>query len=176
MLFRAAMQPASWYKSPRAFRFCACTLLAYSLVGAAPSMLGSLGNIQPSIEILTPNEGVDFKAYTTRLESTVKRNWYAIMPESALLGQKGVVSILFHIRQDGTVHAEDPIIETLSGKKALDDAAFEAIRNSAPFEHLPLEFSGPNIKVRIIFFYNLPVDSRKNIPHHPTFQTLTLPK
>jgi outer membrane biosynthesis protein TonB len=46
-----------------------------------------------------------------------------------------------------------------SGNKALDDAAVVAIRASAPFEHLPQSFKGPNIELRLNFLYNLPLSA-----------------
>jgi periplasmic protein TonB len=42
-----------------------------------------------------------------------------------------------------------PKVEVSSGNKALDEAAVSAIRASAPFEHLPEAFKGPNIDLRL---------------------------
>src|SRR5713226_7621400 len=44
---------------------------------------GTYGN---GYEILTPTEGVDFSDYMARVVAAVRRNWYAVMPESAQLG------------------------------------------------------------------------------------------
>ena len=110
-----------------------------------------------SIEILTPTEGVDFNGYVTRLVKSVKHNWYALMPDAAHDGEKGKVSVRFHIQQDGTILTEEPKLESGSGKGPLDRAAVGAIRASVPFEHLPAGFHGPNIELRFIFLYNLPV-------------------
>jgi hypothetical protein len=41
-------------------------------------------------------------------------------------------------------------------RKALDDAAASAVRDSAPFDPLPESFNGPSIELRLRFFYNLP--------------------
>jgi outer membrane biosynthesis protein TonB len=46
------------------------------------------------------------------------------------------------------LRAREPTVEASSGKKALDNAAIAAIRASAPFEHLPNSFKGPNIELR----------------------------
>jgi outer membrane biosynthesis protein TonB len=114
--------------------------------------------MQPGVSILTPTEGVDFSSYIQRLLATVRRNWYAVMPESALMGEKGIVMITFHIKRDGSVPMPDPVLERTSGEEPLDGAAMSAIRTSSPFEPLPPQFKGPDIQLRFIFFYNLPVD------------------
>ena len=102
-------------------------------------------------QILTPTEGVDFNSYIQRLLATLKHNWYAVMPESVYLGDKGIVSITFKINRDGSVPAPDPNLERTSGKEPLDNAAMSAIRASNPFEPLPSQFKGRIIELRIIF-------------------------
>ena len=114
--------------------------------------------MQPGVSILTPHPGVDFDSYINRLLATVKRNWYAVMPESALMGDKGVVVITFRIKKDGVVPLPDPNLERTSGKEPLDSAAMSSIRTSSPFEPLPTQFKGPEIELRFIFFYNQPID------------------
>jgi TonB family protein len=114
--------------------------------------------MQPGVTILTPTEGVDFNSYINRLLAVVKRNWYAIMPESALMGDKGIVVLTFHINRDGSVSVAEPVLERTSGKQPLDAAAMSSIRASSPFEPLPQQFKGPNIELRFIYFYNLPID------------------
>jgi TonB family protein len=118
-----------------------------------------LGN---QVEILTPTEGVDFSSYMQRLLASVKRNWYAVIPESARMGDKGIVVITFHINKDGTVPMPDPNLERTSGKPPLDIAAMSAIRASSPFEPLPAQFNGPYIELRFIFLYNLRVEDYVN--------------
>jgi outer membrane biosynthesis protein TonB len=115
-------------------------------------------NMQPGVSILTPHPGVDFDSYINRLLATVKRNWYAVMPESAMMGDKGIVVIRFRIKKDGVVPIPDPNLERTSGKEPLDVAAMSSIRTSSPFEPLPPQFKGPEIELRFIFFYNLPID------------------
>ena len=114
--------------------------------------------MQPGAQILTPTEGVDFSSYIQRLLATLKRNWYAVMPESANMGDKGMVSTTFQINRDGSVPPPDPLLERTSGKGPLDNAAMSAIHASNPFEPLPSEFKGPYIRLRIVFLYNLPLD------------------
>jgi TonB family protein len=117
------------------------------------------GGMSGAVQILTPTEGVDFNDYIQRVLASVKRNWYAVMPESAQLGDRGRVVLEFSIHRDGSVPNEDPQRLMGSGKEPLDRAAISAIRSSNPFDHLPTAFSGPEIRLRFIFLYNLPLDA-----------------
>ena len=110
-------------------------------------------------QILTPTEGVDFSDYMARVLARVRLNWYAVMPESAQLGDRGRVVLEFSIRRDGSVPNEDPQRLMSSGKEPLDRAAVSSIRSSNPFDHLPSAFSGPEIRLRFIFLYNLPLEA-----------------
>jgi len=110
-------------------------------------------------QILTPTEGVDFSDYMARVLARVRLNWYAVMPESAQLGDRGRVVLEFSIRRDGSVPNDDPQRLMSSGKEPLDRAAVSSIRSSNPFDHLPPAFSGPEIRLRFIFLYNLPLDA-----------------
>jgi len=116
---------------------------------------GSYGN---GYEILTPTEGVDFSEYMKRVVESVRRNWYAVMPQSAQLGDQGKVMLQFRIMRDGSVPTGDPNTVATSGKEPLDRAAVSAIRSSNPFEPLPPAFSGPSIELRFYFLYNLPIE------------------
>jgi len=107
------------------------------------------------VDILSDTQGVDFSAYIRRLLATLQRNWEAVMPESARMGEQGVVYTTFSINPDGSVSAPDPKLERTSGKDPLDNAAMGAIHASNPFEPLPSQFHGPYLKLRIVFLYNV---------------------
>ena len=124
----------------------------------------SMSDMQLTLEMLSATQSVDFKDYLGRLEASVKRNWFTVMPESALLGRKGIVTLTFHIQRDGTLFADDPKFESVSGTEAFDKAAADAIRTTAPFEHLPAGLQSRNIKLKVVFYYNLPVDLPKGNP------------
>lgn len=109
-------------------------------------------------QILSDTQGVDFSSYIQRLLATLKRNWYAVMPESAMMGDRGIVSTTFKIRPDGSVPPPDPTLERTSGKEPLDNAAMSSIHASNPFEPLPSQFHGPYLELRIYFIYNIPLD------------------
>jgi TonB family protein len=83
----------------------------------------------------------------------VRQNWYAVIPESARLGQKGRVALDFDIQKDGSVPGLD--LAASSGAEPLDRAAEAAINASIPFPPLPSEFHGNHLKLRFIFLYNL---------------------
>jgi TonB family protein len=124
--------------------------------GGAQGGGGSYGN---GYEILTPTEGVDFSDYMARVVAAVRRNWYAVMPESAQLGDRGRVALQFRIMKNGSVPDGEPVRLLGSGKEPLDRAAVSAIRSSNPFEPLPPAFSGPYIELRFYFLYNLPIEA-----------------
>jgi hypothetical protein len=136
-----------------------------AIVGGGPIRSGGLGQrggggaAYGGLEMLTPDEGVDFSGYLQRVYYTVKRNWFAVMPGSVELGEKGIVSLTFHINRDGSVGAGDPVIIVNSGKEPLDRAAYSSIRASNPFENLPPQFSGPSIELRFTYYYNIDPNS-----------------
>jgi TonB family protein len=116
--------------------------------GAGDGFLGG------GVQMLTPDQGVDFSSYLNRVVDRVRREWYSTMPESARMGDRGRVVIDFKIMRDGSVPLPEPILRATSTKEPLDRAALSAIRGSSPFEQLPSAFSGPYIELRFIFFYN----------------------
>ena len=120
---------------------------------------GSGGTYGNGYEILTPTAGVDFSDYMARVVAAVRRNWYAVMPESAQLGDRGRVALQFRIMKNGSVPDGEPVRLLGSGKEPLDRAAVSAIRSSNPFEPLPPAFSGPYIELRFYFLYNLPIEA-----------------
>ncbi len=103
--------------------------------------------------ILSDTQGVDFGPYLARIVYIVRRNWYAEIPESARLGEKGRVAIIFEILKGGSV----PQIRVVasSGSDPLDRAAVAGIRDSAHFPPLPQEFTGNHLVLEFIFLYNL---------------------
>lgn len=125
----------------------------------AKEHLGAAGLGGGTVQILTPTEGVDFTNYIARIVASVRRNWYAVLPESARRGEKGRVVIQFRIQRNGSAAPEQIVVVSSSGKQEFDRAAVAAIRNSIPFELLPSAFQGAFIDLQFKFFYNLPSDS-----------------
>jgi len=111
------------------------------------------GKLGSSLELQSDPMGVDFKPYLIRVLSAVKRNWLAVVPESARLGRRGKVVIQFAISKEGTV--PKLVIAIPSGAEALDRAAVAGISASNPFPPLPAEFRGTVIRLQLNFMYNL---------------------
>ncbi|MBV8205829.1 MAG: TonB family protein [Acidobacteria bacterium] len=111
-------------------------------------------SVRSNTEILSDTMGVNFGPYLMRVKDTVQRNWYTIMPESAKrpFFTQGRVSIIFRILKDGSVEAL--AIESSSGRVDLDTAARGGITMSNPFQPLPREFGGPELRIRFTFYYN----------------------
>jgi outer membrane biosynthesis protein TonB len=133
--------------------------------GRLPSDMGrggsgaSGGQAFGAVQMLSDPEGLDWKSYLNRVVEAVRRNWYSIMPESAMMGEQGKVYITFKIMRDGSVPAGLPFLEQTSGKVPLDNAAMSSIRASNPFEPLPSAYSQPFIELRFVFLYNLPLSA-----------------
>lgn len=111
-------------------------------------------SVRGNMEILSDTMGVNFGPYLQRVKDTVQRNWYAIMPESAQrpFFANGRVSIIFRILKNGTVDALT--VESSSGRVDLDQAARGGITLSNPFQALPKEFEGAELRIRFTFYYN----------------------
>jgi TonB family protein len=119
---------------------------------------GQFSNLEPNFStagpiILSDTLGVDFGPYLARVVFNVKRNWYSMIPESARLGEKGRVAIVFEILKNGSVPQLRLVAS--SGSDPLDRAALAAIRASIPFPPLPDEFTGNHLVLQFIFLYNM---------------------
>jgi protein TonB len=77
------------------------------------------------------------QAYLKAVESKVQQNWYALIPESAKFPtkRKGCVNVEFSLWPDGTL-SQTRIIETSSNQE-LDEAAWNAVMKSSPFQSFP---------------------------------------
>ncbi|MGA7089454.1 MAG: TonB family protein [Candidatus Acidiferrales bacterium] len=105
------------------------------------------------VEILTPTPGVNLNRYVYKMLIDVRTNWNAVMPTAALAGEKGKTTVEFQIQADGKV--EDISVAGSSGNDLFDQAAVKGIRNSSPLDPLPRGFTGPYIRLRISFLYNM---------------------
>lgn len=131
---------------------------AAGVVPGPGDSVSQLNNINPNFStegpiILSDTRGVDFGPYLARVVYNVRRNWYAVIPESARLGQKGRVAIVFEILKDGSV--PELRLVAPSGFEPLDRAAIASIRASNPFPPLPEEFTGKHLVLQFIYLYNM---------------------
>lgn len=113
-----------------------------------PANSGSL------VELLSDPRGVDFRPYLTQILAVVRRNWFAVIPESARLGMsRGRTLIQFSVARNGSV--PKLVIAKPSGTPPLDRAAVAGISASNPFPPLPGEFGGNTIRLQFTFQYNI---------------------
>ncbi len=122
-------------------------------IGEGVNLPPSPGRQASNLELLSDPMGVDFRPYLIRILAAVRRNWFAVMPESAKLGRQGRVGIQFAISHDGSV--PKLVIVQHSGTDALDRAAVAGISASNPFPPLPTEFKGPQVRLQFNFAYNV---------------------
>jgi TonB family protein len=123
-------------------------------VGEMRSQSATPGRPGSQLELLSDPQGVDFRPYLTQVLAAVKRNWMQIMPESARFGTRGRTAVQFAIDRTGRV--PKLVISSGSGVGALDRAAVAGISASTPFPPLPPEFRGGEIRLQMVFSYNMP--------------------
>lgn len=126
----------------------------YHSSGMGGALPPSPGNRGSTLELLSDPKGVDFRPYLIQVLAAVRRNWYAVIPESARLGMtRGRVAIQFIIAREGSV--PKLVIADSSGTPHLDRAAVAGISASVPFQPLPSEFNGSEIRLQFVFLYNI---------------------
>jgi TonB family protein len=124
------------------------------LGNAALNLPPSAGRPHSNLELKSDPMGVDFRPYMLQVLAAVRRNWFAVYPEAARLGQRGEVVLEFAIAKQGLV--TKVIFSSESGAKALDQSAVAAISASNPLPPLPTDFKGDRIVLRMTFMYNIP--------------------
>jgi TonB family protein len=122
--------------------------------GAGLNLPASPGQSKSNLELKSDPLGVDFRPYLVQVLAAVRRNWFAVYPEAARLGQRGQVVLEFAIVKQGTVTRI--VFDGESGAKALDQAAVAAISASNPLPPLPAEYRGERIVLAMTFQYNMP--------------------
>jgi TonB family protein len=128
-----------------------------TMVSDLPDLSNPLQNQKKTgstLELLSDPQGVDFRPYLIKILAIVKRNWFAVIPESTRFGRRGKTMIQFSISRDGRV--PKLVISGPSGTEALDRAAVAGISASNPFPPLPAEFKGDLIRLQFGFSYNMP--------------------
>jgi len=118
-----------------------------------PELPPSPGHVGSSLELMSDPMGVDFKPYLIQILALVRRNWFAVIPESARMGNRGLVQLQFIIDRSGQV--PKLVIASPSGSQALDKAAVASISASVPFPPLPREYKGLSIRLQFAFKYNV---------------------
>ena len=110
------------------------------------------------MQLLTNPQGVDFKPYLIDVLAKVRKNRrQGTLPGRALparRGRPGAVTIEFSIARDGSV--PKVVIARPSGIQAYNLHSVGSISASEPFAHLPADFKGNEIRLKLAFTYNLP--------------------
>jgi TonB family protein len=122
-------------------------------IGEGINRLPTPGKVGSNLELLSDPMGVDFRPYLIKVLAMVRRNWFAVIPESVRLGRRGRTVVQFAINKDGGV--PKLVIAVPSGADSLDRAAVAGVSASNPFPPLPGEFSGTQIRLQFTFSYNM---------------------
>jgi TonB family protein len=160
-------------RSNVAFIFLAAAALLLSVIGSAlPSASAQQNDQAPkpavgvgvSITVLSDLKGVDFAPYMRAMHDSIMRNLFAKLPESVKNGQKGIVILRARIEKDGSLSDEGVTITRGSGRDDMDAASIKAIRAAAPFGPLPEGYSGSNLELKFVFYFNLPPQKPDETP------------
>ena len=122
-------------------------------VGSGLNLPPSPGRQASSLELLSDPKGVNFQPYMLQVLAAVRRNWFAVYPESARMGLRGKVEAQFAIAKDGSI---PKLVIVLHSVPALERAAVAGIDASHPFPPFPAEYSGDHIVLKLTFSYNMP--------------------
>jgi TonB family protein len=122
-------------------------------IGLGMNLPPSPGRSRSALQLLSDPMGIDFRPYLIKVLASVRRNWFAVYPESAKLGARGRVEIQFAISKDGSIPKLVYILQ--SGSEALDRAAVAGISASNPLPPLPTEFRGEVVRLQLTFLYNM---------------------
>jgi TonB family protein len=85
--------------------------------------------------------------------NSVRKQWFAVIPQIARTGRQGIVVLQFSIDKRGQV--PKLVIANTSGTVAFDQAAVASVSASNPFPALPNEYRGTEIRLQLAFSYNV---------------------
>jgi hypothetical protein len=109
------------------------------------------------VQILSDQQGVDFRAWLQRWHHETENTWDPLIPDEVNppLLKSGMVVIRFKVLPNGRLMEPDGVIlEGRSGDTALDRAAWGALTGSN-YPPLPRDFHGPYLELRAYFLYNM---------------------
>ena len=89
----------------------------------------------------------NFDTFMQNLQSDMMLNW-----NPPKIGTNARVVVLMKIQKDGNL--ESVKILKSSGNSEMDNAALNAVKSTAPFQPLPLSFTGETVDVNFSFNYN----------------------
>ena len=100
--------------------------------GGGLNLPPSPGRQASSLELLSDPKGVDFRPYLLEVLAAVRRNWFAVYPESARMGLRGRVETQFVIAKDGSI---PKLVIVLHSIPALERAAVAGSTPHIRFRH-----------------------------------------
>jgi len=120
--------------------------------GSPGSAAGQMGGGTPTTAgaAFFDAKGYDITPWAQRAVYRVKQNW--IVPPYSHLGLTGSVGVYVVFGRDGK--CRDLQVKLTSGIKPLDQAAWNALVLSIPFQELPADFPNPDLPAYFIFRYN----------------------
>ena len=89
-----------------------------------------------------------FAKYIDNLQKDIKNNWNPPRGD-----ESNRVVVLFKLDKQGNL-LNAKIVHS-SGSKCADEAAIYAVQKSAPFDSLPIEFTGDSVDIQFTFDYNV---------------------
>lgn len=151
----SAIQPAQQQSIDQIVRRSAPTMAGQAVGDQVDSVAGSAGSSGGKsgsrLELMSDPQGVDFRSWLTQVLASVRRNWLAVIPESARLGRQGKSVLQFAVGRDGRIIKL--VIAIPSGAEALDRAAVAGLSASDPLPPLPAEFRGQQVRLQMAFTY-----------------------
>jgi hypothetical protein len=108
------------------------------------------------VQILSDQQGVDFRAWLQRWHRETEITWDPLIPDEVNppLLKSGMVAIRFKVLPNGRLMDGSLQLEGRSGDTALDRAAWGALTGSN-YPPLPRDFHGPYLELRAFFLYNM---------------------
>jgi outer membrane biosynthesis protein TonB len=109
------------------------------------------------VEILSDQQGVDFRSWLQRWHHETENTWDPLIPDEVNppILKSGMVVIRFKVLPNGRLMEPNGVmLEGRSGDTALDRAAWGALTGSN-YPPLPKDFHGPYLELRAYFLYNM---------------------
>ena len=129
-----------------------CNFLYNPAAASAMAKTSNKQNLRPAIttrgtvEYVSDHEGLD-GSYTKLVLDAVQSSLQNLLQKAPLSIKKSdQVAITFSILRNGAV--KDIKLKKSSGNKSFDQAVWEAIQSSSPYQDLPKQFKGKLLKIR----------------------------
>jgi len=133
---------------PAGGRFTAENLLRYAEQAGYDNPDGNSNSMGP---LQFDSKGANFGPWIRKFLAQLKRNWYSVMPQTAM-SQSGHVVITFNVHRRGTL-TEVNVLQP-SVVQSFTFAAANALEMTNPTDPLPTEYPSDHCTFTITFYYN----------------------